>query len=541
MTHPSFTVLCLLLTTIAFGQEATVTDENVTAGQEAPRLYLVNDVEIIMKDGQRLILLAGTAIERVNGHEEANQTHILVLGEELSIPSEQVTRRENVERQFRIRALIPIPKSMRPWGRFLLEEERYREASEVWKNIADRSGSTPKDLYLWLMSCIQSEQWEAAQQPLGKIMELKAGPKENQPPLVGVSWDHLQALQGLCHLRNGRPKLAIRDLRDVIETQPKILSYQILLFETYLSLNRYEEAVGLERQIANLSGADPMIMSQLNQKVWTLCDLIVNKLDVSQKSLLQHSQFPLLLSDRETTTTEQAELGVEALLALNQNQAANEFLARARQKFSDSRELNFLAGVSAAIQGDFRRAVSEFDLVIDQYPNHEQAYQHRASIYHQNREYEKSRQDYHTILRLNPENVNAWYSVALCQLRVGQTGEAITVLEMITETYPNDYRPWNLLSWTYSTYPEASFRNGDVAILCALRANELTNFSNAEFLDSLAAAYAEAGRYDDAISTQIDAIDKLPNTPNRAGFLERLEMYRHNEPFREDPRHGDFR
>jgi tetratricopeptide (TPR) repeat protein len=541
MTHPSFTVLCLLLTTIAFGQEATVTDENVTAGQEAPRLYLVNDVEIIMKDGQRLILLAGTAIERVNGHEEANQTHILVLGEELSIPSEQVTRRENVERQFRIRALIPIPKSMRPWGRFLLEEERYREASEVWKNIADRSGSTPKDLYLWLMSCIQSEQWEAAQQPLGKIMELKAGPKENQPPLVGVSWDHLQALQGLCHLRNGRPKLAIRDLRDVIETQPKILSYQILLFETYLSLNRYEEAVGLERQIANLSGADPMIMSQLNQKVWTLCDLIVNKLDVSQKSLLQHSQFPLLLSDRETTTTEQAELGVEALLALNQNQAANEFLARARQKFSDSRELNFLAGVSAAIQGDFRRAVSEFDLVIDQYPNHEQAYQHRASIYYQNREYEKSRQDYHTILRLNPENVNAWYSVALCQLRVGQTGEAITVLEMITETYPNDYRPWNLLSWTYSTYPEASFRNGDMAILCALRANELTNFSNAEFLDSLAAAYAEAGRYDDAISTQIDAIDKLPNTPNRAGFLERLEMYRHNEPFREDPRHGDFR
>ncbi|MDB4786631.1 MAG: hypothetical protein P8M30_13165 [Planctomycetaceae bacterium] len=119
--------------------------------------------------------------------------------------------------------------------------------------------------------------------------------------------------------------------------------------------------------------------------------------------------------------------------------------------------------------------------------------------------------------------------------------EAITVLEMVTETHPFYHRPWNLLGWTYATYPERDIRNPQSAMMCALSANQLTQFRNAEYLDSLAAAYAEAGQFDDAISTQIDAIDRLSTTPERAGFLERLEMYRQNEPFREDPRDGDYR
>lgn len=503
------------------------------------RQFLVRDVDLNLKSDRKLKLMAGTSVE-VTGQDD-DLIHLQVLGEDVSISADHVALKKIAESQLRIRALVPSPQNMRPWGRFLLEENRYREAVEIWRKIADRSESDPQDLYLWAMSCIETQQWESALKPLDRLFDLKPTLNDDELPLTGVSWSHLHSLQGMCHLRNGRPILALRDLLAASRTQPDILSNRLLLFETFLSLNRFEEALEQERQITILSENDPALMQQLDQQVWTLCGLIINQLNSSQRTLMENSQFPLLLSSRTPSTFKQAELGVRALGSLHLYEASNEFLGKARKQFPESVELLFLDGVSAAIQGEFSRASGIFDEVIKQFPEHQNAYKNRASIHYQNGEFEKSARDYLMIANLNPENIDAWYSLSLCQLKMGQVGEAITLLEMITETHPTYYRPWNLLAWTYATYPEESSRNGNAAVLCALRANELSNFNEADFLDTLAAAYAEAGQFDQAISTQIDAIDKLRTTPQRSEFLSRLEMYRQNEPFREDPRHGDYR
>ena len=66
---------------------------------------------------------------------------------------------------------------------------------------------------------------------------------------------------------------------------------------------------------------------------------------------------------------------------------------------------------------------------------------------------------------------------------------------------------YNNLAWVFATAPDAVFRNGNRALELAERAVELDR--EAATLDTLAAAYAEVGRFDEAIRTQLQAIALL--------------------------------
>ena len=62
------------------------------------------------------------------------------------------------------------------------------------------------------------------------------------------------------------------------------------------------------------------------------------------------------------------------------------------------------------------------------------------------------------------------------------------------------------LAWIQATCPDASVRNGSQAVALMEKANQLSNDSDAKVLRTLAAAYAETGRFDDAIATAQKAI-----------------------------------
>jgi hypothetical protein len=92
----------------------------------------------------------------------------------------------------------------------------------------------------------------------------------------------------------------------------------------------------------------------------------------------------------------------------------------------------------------------------------------------------------------------------------------------------------NGFAWELAVSPVPELRNGVFAV-------EIMESAAAEqpvpaYLDTLAAAYAEAGRFEDAVRAQQRAIDALPrNTPAEARdvFLERLELYRSGKAYRE--------
>ena len=95
-----------------------------------------------------------------------------------------------------------------------------------------------------------------------------------------------------------------------------------------------------------------------------------------------------------------------------------------------------------------------------------------------------------------------------------------------------DLRSQNSLAWALSTSPDETIRDGKEAVKYAKMA--LAQKDIPSILDTLAAAYAEMGRFDAAIRTQKKALAQLrQGSPRRSGFEDRLESFKRKQPWRE--------
>ena len=96
----------------------------------------------------------------------------------------------------------------------------------------------------------------------------------------------------------------------------------------------------------------------------------------------------------------------------------------------------------------------------------------------------------------------------------------------------------NNLAWTLATSGEAGLRDGAQAVQYAKRACELTHYQETVPVGTLAAAYAEAGRFDEAIATAQRACT-LAEKSGEPELLKRnqelLELYRAHQPYHEAP------
>jgi membrane associated rhomboid family serine protease len=93
-----------------------------------------------------------------------------------------------------------------------------------------------------------------------------------------------------------------------------------------------------------------------------------------------------------------------------------------------------------------------------------------------------------------------------------------------------DLEGMNDLAWFLAVAREDRLRNGAEAVTWAERARERK--ATAQVTDTLAAAYAEADRWEEAITTQEAAIAKLTNE-DPAPYLDHLESYRRHQKWRE--------
>lgn|GEM_PF-5885183 len=90
----------------------------------------------------------------------------------------------------------------------------------------------------------------------------------------------------------------------------------------------------------------------------------------------------------------------------------------------------------------------------------------------------------------------------------------------------------NRRAWLLATLPDEALRNGAQAVADATRSNELTEWKIASPLDTLAAAHAEAGNFEEAVKWEERAVDKASVNTHHL-YRSRLEMYRQKKPYRE--------
>ena len=116
---------------------------------------------------------------------------------------------------------------------------------------------------------------------------------------------------------------------------------------------------------------------------------------------------------------------------------------------------------------------------------------------------------------------------------LGQFEKAQADLVAALRRDPRDADAMNNAAWFRATCPEASYRNGKEAIELASRACKIDKWKDADQIDTLAAAYAEAGDFAEAERFELKALSVLPSGEElRPKFQARLELYRAHKPFR---------
>ena len=153
----------------------------------------------------------------------------------------------------------------------------------------------------------------------------------------------------------------------------------------------------------------------------------------------------------------------------------------------------------------------------------------RASRALEKRDYKMALESLERVRRAYPDY--AWALLNEAAIRE-ERGEYAAVRDILSSgaANPTDPEIWNNLSWLLATCPDEQIRNGAKAIELARRACGATQWSNGAYLDTLAAAYAEAGNFSDAVKWSDKSLEKAG-----ANFeLLRLhrESFRSGKPWR---------
>jgi tetratricopeptide (TPR) repeat protein len=120
----------------------------------------------------------------------------------------------------------------------------------------------------------------------------------------------------------------------------------------------------------------------------------------------------------------------------------------------------------------------------------------------------------------------------------GKFADSLTHLRLALEADPDRVSDLNLAASLLATSPDSSLRNGADALALADRAQTLTHGQDAAILDTLSAAYAEAGRFPNAIEVEHQAITVATQQGNTAlanTLKAHLTRYESNAPLREPP------
>ena len=196
----------------------------------------------------------------------------------------------------------------------------------------------------------------------------------------------------------------------------------------------------------------------------------------------------------------------------------------------------YTLGLGLEHAGDTNRAVVCYRVATAIFPGDIEAHKNLAHLFCQQGHWTAAEKECNTLLALNPNDSASHLLLAQVAGSLGRADDAVFHFNEALRLNPDCVEAMNNLAWMLATSPEANIRNGARAVELAKRACELTHCKKTVYIGTLAAAQAEAGRFDDAMATAQKAI-ALARQNGELDLLQKnqelLEYYRRHQTARE--------
>jgi tetratricopeptide (TPR) repeat protein len=224
-------------------------------------------------------------------------------------------------------------------------------------------------------------------------------------------------------------------------------------------------------------------------------------------------------------------------------------------------------GVSLALHGKVKEALADFDQVLKLNPQFVNSRFNRAEIRAQQGKWQSAIDDYTEVLKVKSDDLGALLGRGNALLKAGKLTEAQADFEMALQYSPasaaayagrgdahciagrwnqagEDYRQaikldaklgraYRGVAWLLATCPEEQFRDRELALQSAEKAIALDGDGDWTYLDVLAAAQANAGRYGEAQAALEKAIRIAPDSVVES-LQARLALYSDRQPYRQN-------
>ena len=193
-------------------------------------------------------------------------------------------------------------------------------------------------------------------------------------------------------------------------------------------------------------------------------------------------------------------------------------------------------GVHLLHKGRSDDAIAHFQQAVGLNPEYADAQSNLGIALSQQGRFEEAIPHFQKALEINPGQAGAHANLGNALYLRGRIPEALAQWREGLRADPDNLALLSQTAWVLATSPEASIRSGSEAVELAERAAQTSGRRDPAILDTLAAAYAEVGRFQAAIETTRQALVLAAQQnlqPLVEGLKARMALYEAKTPFRE--------
>jgi protein O-mannosyl-transferase len=252
------------------------------------------------------------------------------------------------------------------------------------------------------------------------------------------------------------------------------------------------------------------------------------------------TQYQKALEIRPSLAEAHNNLGM-ALAGCGQVDEAIACYQKALEIRPDLAEAHNNLGNALVRRGQVDEAIAQYRQALQVKPDFAEAHYNLANALARCGEFDTAIVHYRKALEIKPNDTRCSENLASVLSDREKILRTLATRRETLRSRPDDTALLNDIAWMLATNPNASVRNGAEAVELAKRASKLSGGKEPAILGTLAAAYAETGRFAEAVETAQRAL-ALATNQSRAALAHtlraQLKLYQHGSPYREGRKEG---